>query len=445
MTDADITELSGRIAAAITGWTWPEVLRAVMGAMGAEPASTELSSVAMGGVAMAEAVTTRVLRIPEPEPAPEPTQQKRVAAIRAALQETLQPWLIPPPPALRRVVEPRPPEPPDAPLPHDLPELHDVADLAAWLDFTPGELDWFADHGCWLRTARPTLRHYRVFRVAQRHRTRVIEAPKPRLRETQRRLLSRLVGRVPAHPAARGFVPGSSPAAFAWPHTDRAVVLRVDLRHCFTSIGVGRVRQVFTDVGYPQPIARVLADLCTTATPAADLRGLDWTQAALLRARHLPQGAPTSPHLANLVLRGLDRRVDGYARKHGLHYTRYGDDLALSGDTMHAGRTLWTVLRIVDDAGFTVHPDKVRVMRAHQRQRLAGLVVNDRPQVARAEYDRVKALLHNAIRFGAERQNRAGHADFRAHVYGLIAWIGATNDTRRARLLDLAARVDWAS
>lgn len=124
-------------------------------------------------------------------------------------------------------------------------------------------------------------------------------------------------------------------------------------------------------------------------------------------------------------------------------YTRYGDDLAISGDAIDADRVLWTVLRIVDAERFTVHPDKVRIMHSHQRQRLAGLVVNDRPQVARSEYDNLRALLHNARRHGAASQNRADHPDFRAHVYGLIAWVGATGEARRRRLLDLAATVDW--
>lgn len=438
--DTDIDELSARIADGFTGWTWPEMLRAV---------TAEMGSMGAVGTELAEAVTLRAFELSLSEPG----SRRRI--LREALRAVLAPWLIdlpdrPPRPGLVAVRMPASPELPlresaPEPLPHDLPPLRDVAQFAAWLDFTPAELEWFADHGSWLRTARPPLRHYRVFRMTGRGGTRVIEAPKPRMRETQRRLLRRLVERIPPHPAARGFVPGSSPAAFAWAHSDQPVVLRVDLRQCFTSIGVGRVRRVFLDVGYSAPIARVLADLCTTATPGDELGRLDWAQAALLRSRHLPQGAPTSPHLANLVLRGLDRRIDGYARRHGLRYTRYGDDLAVSGEGMSADRALWTVLRIVDSTGFTVHPEKTRVMRRHQRQRLAGLVVNDRPQVARDDYHRLKALLHNAIRFGAESQNRAGHPDFRAHVYGLIAWVGATNETRRRRLLDMAERVDWAS
>uniref|UniRef100_UPI003D8AA135 reverse transcriptase family protein n=1 Tax=Gordonia sp. B7-2 TaxID=3420932 RepID=UPI003D8AA135 len=328
-------------------------------------------------------------------------------------------------------------------LPYELPVLTGVDDVAAWLALTPAEVDWFADRGSWLTTARPALRHYRVSHREKRTGTRIIEAPKPMLRETQRRILRRLVQRIPAHPAARGFVSGGSTAAFAWAHSDRPVVLRADLRHCFESITVSRVRHVFAQAGYPAGVARVLAELCTTTTPPDQLIDVDPAHAGLLRRRHLPQGAPTSPHLANLALLRLDQRLDGYARRNQLRYTRYGDDLAVSGDAMDADRALWTLLRIVEDCGFVVHPEKVRIMPAHQRQRLAGLVVNDRPQVSREDYDRLRALLHNAARHGPESQNHSAHPDFRAHVYGLIAWVGATSETRRRRLLDMADHVHW--
>ena len=141
----------------------------------------------------------------------------------------------------------------------------------------------------------------------------------------------------------------------------------------------------------------------------------------------------------------VDRRIAGYANANGLRYTRYGDDLAVSGDDLDLPRALWTVTRIVDDCGFAVNTKKTRVMHRHQQQRLAGLVVNDRPRVSRHDYDALRALLHNAALTGAQAQNHHGHNDFRAHVYGLIAWIGATGEVRRQRLLDMADRVDWTA
>ncbi|WP_159067462.1 reverse transcriptase family protein [Gordonia iterans] len=167
-------------------------------------------------------------------------------------------------------------------------------------------------------------------------------------------------------------------------------------------------------------MATYLTSLCTTVLAVADRDQTDWYHAALLRERHLPQGAPTSPALLNLVLRRLDIRISGYAAKHGITYTRYADDLAFSGDGMDTGRLHWFVARVVVAEGFRLHPDKTRVMGEHQRQQLAGLVVNRGLHARRSEYDALKALLHNAAREGAASQNRVGHQDFRAHVYGRI-------------------------
>ncbi len=423
----EAAEIASYVDAHLTGWTWPEMQRALIGAgLTAELADSvgqRLFDVDADGVVSTagDEIETRI-----------------VVALRGW---TVTPPVVEQPPAPAVLVLSEPAS--TGRVLDDLPDIYDVERLAHWLNFTVPELEWFADRGRWLRHAREPLRHYRTFRVEKRDGFRVIEAPKPRMRETQRRLLRRLVERIPPHPAARGFVRGSSTTAFAWPHTDRPVVLRVDLRHCFESIDARRVRRVFSGVGYSSAIARILTELCTTATPPDALRGLDPIHAGLLRERHLPQGAPTSPHLANLVLRGLDRRLAGFAARNDLRYTRYGDDLALSGDRMDADRVLWTLLRVVADEGFTVHPAKTRVMYAHQQQRLAGLVVNDHPQVSRADHDALRALLHNAIRTGGEAQNRDGHADFRAHVYGKIAWIGASNAARRDKLLDMASRVDW--
>jgi hypothetical protein len=333
-------------------------------------------------------------------------------------------------------------EPPEPAMIFGLRPLHDVTEVAQWLNLTVSELEWFADRGQWLRSKKATLQHYRYIRIPKVDGVRMIEAPKPHLREIQRRILREILDHIPPHRAAQGFVPGTSTTSFAWPHTDRAVVVRIDLRHFFTTITIARVRAVFAAAGY-RTTSRVLSELCTTATPSAALGGLGYNHAALLRARHLPQGAATSPALANLVMRNLDRRIWGYARRNELHYSRYGDDLAISGDSMDPRKVLWTLLRIIAAEGFIVHADKTRIMPAHQRQQLAGLIVNDRPLVKRTDFDNLRALLHNAIRTGAQAQNRDDHPHFRDHVYGKISWIGATSSRRRQVLLTLAERVDW--
>src|SRR4051812_47411065 len=113
----------------------------------------------------------------------------------------------------------------------DLPVMETAGDLAAWLAVTPGELDWFADLkalGNRLRNAR--LQHYTYsVRPKRTGGLRLVEMPKSRLKELQRRILFGILTGVPSHPAVHGFVPGRSIASFASPHVRRAVLLRLDL------------------------------------------------------------------------------------------------------------------------------------------------------------------------------------------------------------------------
>ncbi len=332
----------------------------------------------------------------------------------------------------------------DKPWRFEVPRYETTGQLARSLDLTISEIEWFADLQGRLRTAPFPLQHYRSARLDKRQGIRLLEVPKPRLRENQRKILRRILDRIPAHPAAHGFAKARSPRTFAMPHSERDVVISVDLRRFFPSIGFDRVVAIFEAVGYPRTVAANLAALCTTVTPARELVGVDRPTAARLRATHLPQGAPTSPALANLAARQLDIRATGLARSVGVRYSRYADDLAFSGGPdLDVDRLLWLITQIAHDEGFTIHPDKTRVRRAHQRQQLTGLVVNSWPAVPREEYDTLRALLHNCIASGPAEQNRHHHNDFRAHVYGRIARIGETNETRRAKLLSMASRVNW--
>lgn len=336
-----------------------------------------------------------------------------------------------------------------------VPEISTPADLATSLGVTVPELDWFADLGGWLRRAAPPLRHYRAVEVPKKAggkaggrsdlgNIRILEVPKPRMREMQRRVLHRIVDHVDPHPAAHGFRTGRSAVTFARPHEQQDVVVRVDLADFFATVTAPRVRAVFEACGYPSKVAALLAGICTTAMPVDEASRLTTRRAAVMRTPHLPQGAPTSPALANLVARRLDRRVAGLARARGLTYTRYADDLALSGpSSTDVGTLLWALEHIALDEGFEVNAAKTHVRRSHTRQTLAGLVVNRSAAVPRDRYDDLRALLHNAARTGAAAQNRDELPDFRAHVYGLIAWVGESSPIRRVRLLDMAASVDW--
>jgi hypothetical protein len=164
------------------------------------------------------------------------------------------------------------------------------------------------------------------------------------------------------------------------------------------------------------------------------------------RTRHLPQGAPTSPALANLVAFAMDVRLSAAARFDEATYTRYADDLVFSGDAAFsrtAGRFSSWVAGIALDSGFHVNHRKTRVMRRGARQRVTGLVVNAHPAIGRADFDRIKATLHNCARFGPESQNTAGHASLRAHLEGVVAWVSHVQPARGEKLREMMRAISW--
>jgi hypothetical protein len=142
----------------------------------------------------------------------------------------------------------------------------------------------------------------------------------------------------------------------------------------------------------------------------------------------------------------MDCRLTGLAKSAGAIYTRYADDLAFSGgESFDRGveRFATHVAAILHEEGFHVNHRKTRIMRQGVRQHLAGLVVNERLNVARADFDRLKAILTNCVRFGAEGQNRDAHPHFRSHLEGRIAFIESINPARAKRLRNIFDRIDW--
>jgi hypothetical protein len=188
--------------------------------------------------------------------------------------------------------------------------------------------------------------------------------------------------------------------------------------------------------------------LTTTRTPApvrARLResgDVDFLRERRLNSAHLPQGAPTSPTLANLCAFGLDLRLAGLAERFGARYSRYADDLVFSGPASlgRQARTLhaW-VSAIAASEGFALHPAKTRQLPAHRQQRVTSLVINQRPNLARDDYDRLRAELHQ-LTF-----KTAVDPALRAHLHGRLAWAARfVCDSRVRKLEGLLGRIDFA-
>lgn len=332
--------------------------------------------------------------------------------------------------------------------------LGNTAALCRFLQLTPADLAWYADARSYgTSKVDENLQHYDYrWHKKQTGGSRLIEAPKQNLKDLQRRVLRHVLDHVAPHESAHGFRQGHSIHSYAAPHVGQYTLIKFDLRDFFATVPVGRVRALFVTLGYPDDVARSLQGLCTNAVPTQVLKRRpgaapsDRLHDQRLRGSHLPQGAPSSPALANLAAYSLDRRLTGLAKSFGARYTRYADDLAISGDATlfrQRSRLIGLVREVVRDEGFGLNERKTKIRRRDQRQALTGLVVNDRLNTHRRDYDQLRAILHDAARNGPVIANRTNHRRFREHLEGRISFVHATNSARGHKLWILFDRIDW--
>lgn len=303
-----------------------------------------------------------------------------------------------------------------------VPALESFADVARLLGLDERRLVWLC-----FQPDEPGVDHYHRFSIPKRNgQERQISAPKTDMRAGQRVILQEILAKIPIHDAATAFRPGASIVANARQHVGKDVVIRLDIADFFPSIDRRRVKGMFASLGYSEGIAAVLA-LLTTDTP----RKAGSDSAALL-----PQGACTSPAISNIICHRLDARLTGLARKHGFIYSRYADDMTFSHPSSDApvGRLISSAVFILGEEGFAPNPAKARVMRAHQRQIVTGLVVNDGVAIPRADLRRFRAILHGTERDGFEQASLTLGKDVRDYARGYLAFVHLVEPDKAARL-----------
>ena len=324
---------------------------------------------------------------------------------------------------------------------HGLPLLHSAEDVANFLEISTGQLAWLTYH----REAAP-LDHYRHFTIPKKSGgLRAISAPRPHLKQAQEKILRALLDPVPVHEAAMAFRPqthiGHNAARHA--HTEdggAAIILKIDLKDFFPSITFKRVKGVFGTLGYNPGVSTLLALLCTEAPRVeAEFEGQKYFVA--VSDRFLPQGAPSSPAITNVMCRRLDARLSGMARHYGFIYTRYADDLVFSSSNAKAEvLSLRTGVRqIIDDEKFVVNEQKVSIARRGGRQTVTGLVINALnhdgfPRPSRRDLRRFRAFLHDYEQRGREVLSEQMGQDALAYAGGYWAFIHMISPSQAAKL-----------
>lgn len=262
-----------------------------------------------------------------------------------------------------------------------------------------------------MSAAKSQKNYYRTFKIKKKSGSlRDISEPLPSLKEIQRWILDNILYISKASPYSKAYTPGLSLKDNARLHVGQKYVLTIDIADFFPTIHPARVYQVFRGVGYSKAVSALLTDLCC-------LNGA------------LPQGAPTSPHLSNLVCKKMDESIFRFSQKLGIRFTRYADDLTFSGD-FDTKYVLKCVTNILGLYGFSVNHKKTRIQRSHQRQIVTGIIVNSKMNTEREMRRKNRQSLYYINKFGIDdHMNKLNIEKYRykEHLVGAAGFIKFIN------------------
>ncbi|HBE21158.1 MAG TPA: RNA-dependent DNA polymerase [Cyanobacteria bacterium UBA11149] len=322
---------------------------------------------------------------------------------------------------------------------YGLPICGKTAQIATAMGITVGELRFLA-----FSRQTSTITHYIRFKIPKKTGgERLISAPMPRLKNAQHWILNNILEKLELHDTAHGFRHNRSIVSNAQPHVGSDVIINFDLKDFFPSISYKRVKGLFHSFGYSEAAATIFGLLCTEPEIAAvELDGKTYYVA--LTHRHLPQGSPASPAITNLLCRRLDRRLSEMAENLGFVYTRYADDLTFSasGDSLrHICNILRRTESIVTHEGFAINPEKTRILRKNRQQEVTGIVVNEKPTIAKKELKRFRATLYQIEKDGIAGKQWGNSDDVMASIQGYANFVAMVNPEKGAEFQEKVRRI----
>ncbi|OQW65862.1 MAG: hypothetical protein BVN28_01230 [Nitrospira sp. ST-bin4] len=237
--------------------------------------------------------------------------------------------------------------------------------------------------------------------------------PRGELKEIQRLIHKSILLFAPSHEAIHGYRKKRNQRTAAMPHLKKDMLVKADIKTFFPSVKPKQVYDAFMGIGLPHCVADMLTKLCT-------------------HADQLPQGAPTSPMVANLLWLRPARRIQGVADKHGFGHTILGDDVFLSGKK-RAAKYKSFLKRVISEEGFRANDRKTIAVSHNGPQTVAGLSVNQKVNVPKAYR---KALRNEIYRYAlsGEDENGLARQKGRASLEGKIAYVKQFNSLQGAKL-----------
>lgn len=257
------------------------------------------------------------------------------------------------------------------------------------------------------KAALHTSYFYRNFEITKKNgKKRPISEPLPSLKEIQIWILENILEKVPVSPFAKAYKPKTSLTENLKFHKNQPKVFTLDLENFFPSIRIELVEKVFLELGYSKMVSNLLAKLCT-------------------KDNILPQGAPTSPYLSNLIFKEADTIISEFCKQRKIKYTRYADDLSFSGD-FDENELLDKVTETIKNLSLHINESKTKLMTPDMRQTVTGIVVNEKPQVTFSKRNELRQAMYYIMKFGFEEHRvykEINQANYLEHLLGKINFV----------------------
>lgn len=286
----------------------------------------------------------------------------------------------------------------------NLPLIYDITHLAKLVGYKKDYIE---------RAIVFTNFFYRYFNIGKKNgELRRISEPLPSLKDIQTWILGNILYHVECSKYAKAYIPQSTIKQNLVFHKNQIAVLKLDIENFFSSITEPRVESLFNNLGYSKSISNLLAKLCTLN-------------------QKLPQGAPTSPYISNLILKDFDNTIGKYCLDHKIRYTRYSDDLTFSG-AFESAEITKIVTQELGNLSMKVNDKKTKLMKVGMRQIVTGIVVNEKLQVERSKRKKVRQEMYYLKKFGLSdhlAKINCQKNNYLSHLLGKVQFILHINPT----------------
>lgn len=297
-------------------------------------------------------------------------------------------------------------------------------------------------------------KYYKFYEIKKRNGNgvRQIMAPHNNLRQVQKYINDEILSNISLHESATGFTKGKSILDNALPHINKNAILNIDLLRFFDSISEKRVYGIFKSLGYASNLSVDLAKLTTVKLPEEYFNTFDnkelssYLEIVPKGSCILPQGAPTSPMLSNLILRNLDLRLSKLAEKLDVHYSRYADDITFSGVIENLPK-IKLIRRIIRDEGFNINWKKVGIYKKGRKQIVTGLTVSNNAHIHRNFKKEVKKHIYACNTFGVKNHLKFMHLEeiglYKEWLLGKIYFIKSIEPEIALKLMIEFNKIVW--